>query len=71
MIGAAIVLGVVLVSSIVFTAVAAGGTRGYFEGGRCVCGHDIFIRVEGNGYFKYSPGHGVPEHRSFTVRPHD
>ena len=71
MIGAAITLGVTLVSPIIYTAVSARGTGGYFDGGRCACGNDIFIRVEGDGYFKYSPGHGVPERRSFAVHWHN
>jgi hypothetical protein len=47
---------------------SALGTRGYFREGRCACGNDIFVRILGNGYFSYSPGHEVPEHRKFTVR---
>ena len=50
---------------------SAFGTRGYFYAGRCICGHDSFIRIQGDGYFTYSPGHGVPEQRAFTVRPRE
>ena len=56
---------------IVVAAPVAGsafGTHGYFCAGRCACGNDIFVRLQGDGYFKYSPGHGVPEHHAFTVR---
>lgn len=70
-IGTAITLGVVLVAPIVSTALSASGTSGYFEDGRCACGHDSFVRIKDGGYFQYSPGHGVPEHRSFTIRAHD
>jgi hypothetical protein len=69
-VGAVIMLGLVLISPIVFTALSGNSTHGYFEGGRCLCGHDSFIRIEGGGYFQYSPGHGVPERRSFNVRLH-
>jgi len=71
MVGAVITIGVILASPIVFTAVSPGGTGDYFEDGRCACGNDIFIRIEGDGYYRYSPGHGVPERRSFTIRRHD
>ncbi len=50
---------------------SAFGTRGYFCAGRCICGHDSFVRIKGDGYFKYSPGHGVPEERAFTLRSRD
>jgi hypothetical protein len=40
----------------------------YFCEGRCACGNDIFVRIQGDGYFRYSPGHGVPEHRAFRLR---
>jgi hypothetical protein len=50
---------------------SAFGTHGYFYAGRCICGHDSFVRIHGDGYFKYSPGHGVPEERAFTLRPRD
>jgi hypothetical protein len=71
MIGAAITLGLILASPIVFTALSTRGTGGYFEDGRCACGNDIFVRIQGNGYYRYSPGHGMPESRSFTIRRHD
>jgi hypothetical protein len=64
-------LGAVLAVFLAPIAWSAFGTHGYFYDGRCVCGHDCFIRIEGDGYFKYSPGHGVPEHRAFSLRPHD
>jgi len=47
---------------------SAFGTNGYFYAGRCICGHDSFVRIQGDGYFKYSPGHGVAEDRAFTIR---
>lgn len=71
MIAVAVTMGAALVSPIIFTVLSAKGNGGYFVGGRCACGNDIFIRVEGDGYFKYSPGHGVPERRSFTVHWHN
>jgi hypothetical protein len=58
----------VFVTPIVWSAF---GTHGYFYAGRCICGHDSFVRIQGDGYFKYSPGHGVPEERAFTLRPRD
>ena len=64
-------LAVVLAVFVAPIAWSAFGTRGYFYDGRCVCGHDCFVRIQGDGYFKYSPGHGVPEHREFTLRPRD
>jgi len=53
---------------IAFLAVSASSPQGYFDGGRCACGHRIYIHVVRDGYFSYSPGHGVPEHRDFTLR---
>jgi hypothetical protein len=47
---------------------SALGTRGYFYRGRCACGNDCYVRIQGDGYFSYSPGHEVPEHREFTLR---
>jgi len=47
---------------------SAFSTHAYFRAGRCVCGNDAFVRIQGDGYFKYSPGHRVPEHRAFTLR---
>jgi hypothetical protein len=47
---------------------SALGTGGYFYDGRCACGHDCYVRIQGDGYFSYSPGHEVPEHRKFTLR---
>ena len=56
---------------LVFKSVSTPGGGVYYEGGRCICGHDIFIRIQGDGYFHYSPGHGVPEYKAFTIRSHD
>jgi hypothetical protein len=50
---------------------SAWGAHGYFDGGRCTCGNPIFIRIRDDGYFRYSPGHGVPEHRAFALRRRD
>jgi len=47
---------------------SAHGTSGYFFNGRCACGNDCYMRIQGDGYFSYSPGHGVPEYRKFTLR---
>jgi hypothetical protein len=69
-----VALGPVLALVLLPIALSAFSSRSphiYYEGGRCACGHDTFIRVTKDGYFQYSPGHGVPEHRSFTIRPHD
>ena len=55
---------------LVLTVLPTGGAHVYYDDGRCVCGHDTFIRISSNGYFKYAPGHGVPERREFSVRPH-
>ncbi len=68
--GAAAAIAALLASPILFSALSGGGTHGYFEAGRCLCGHDCFIHIRDDGYYQYSPGHGVPEHRSFAIRPH-
>jgi hypothetical protein len=47
---------------------SAIGTHGYFYRGRCVCGNEVFVRIQGDGYFSYSPGHSVPEHRALKLR---
>ena len=44
-------------------------THAYFYEGRCACGHNCYARIAGDGLFKYSPGHGVPEYRAFELRP--
>jgi hypothetical protein len=69
----AVIVGLVaaLAAFVAPIAWSAFGTHGYFYAGRCICGHDSFIRIQGDGYFKYSPGHGVPEQRAFTLRPRD
>ena len=59
---------VVFVAPIVWSM---SGSRGYFYEGRCFCGYDTFVRVQGDHYFKYSPGHGIPEHPAFTLRARD
>ncbi len=44
-------------------------THAYYYEGRCACGHNCYARIAGDGLFRYSPGHGVPEYRAFTLRP--
>ena len=61
-------LGAALIVFLAPVAWSAFGTHGYFCDGRCICGNDVFVRIRGDGYFNYSPGHGVPEHRAFTLR---
>jgi hypothetical protein len=63
--------GTLLVIFLAPIAWSAFGTRGYFDGGRCTCGNPIFNRIGDDGYFSYSPGHGVPEHRTFAARRND
>jgi hypothetical protein len=59
-------------SLLVFSAVYAAVTRrnigGWFEHGRCICGHTVYVHLHGDGYFTYAPGHGVPEHRDYNIR---
>ena len=64
-------LGAALVVFVAPIAWSALGTHGYFYAGRCICGHDSFVRIQGDGYFTYSPGHQVPEHRAFALRPRE
>lgn len=40
----------------------------YFEAGRCGCGHRILVRLKDDGYYNYSPGHGMPEYRAYGLR---
>jgi hypothetical protein len=54
---------------ILFSLASAQGRNGYFDGGRCVCGNPIYIRLSADGYWTYSPGHDVSEHRSFMLQP--
>ena len=54
---------------VLFTALSVHGPQGYFDGGRCACGHRIYIRLADDGYWTYSPGHEVSEHRSYALRP--
>jgi hypothetical protein len=61
-------VGVVLVVILTIVAWPVFRAGGYFYRGRCACGHDIFVRIVGDGLFTYSPGHGVPEHRSVNLR---
>lgn len=64
----AIALGALL-APIAFTALSARGIHGYFEDGRCACGYDKYVRIEGDDYFGYAPGHGYPPHLVFKLRP--
>jgi hypothetical protein len=64
----ALVASVGFLAPIVSTSFSRGPS-GYFYEGRCMCGHEIFIHLKGDGYFSYSPGHGAPEHRIFTLKP--
>jgi len=61
-------LGAALIAFLAPVAWSALGTHGYFCEGRCVCGNDVFVRIRGDGDFKYSPGHGVPEYCAFALR---
>ena len=45
------------------------GVDAWFDNGDCICGHHSYIHLRADGYFKYSPGHGVPETRDFGLRP--
>src|SRR3954466_9121760 len=56
---------VALMAPVVWSAFSA---HSYFDSGRCLCGHDSFVRIVGDGYFSYSPGHGVPELQQFKIR---
>lgn len=71
MIAAVATVMLALLAPTVFTVLTARGTSGYFHDGRCMCGHECFIRIEGDGYFQYSPGHGMPEQRVFALRSHN
>ena len=57
-----------LAAALAPVAWSAFGTGGYFFNGRCVCGNDCYVRIQGDAYFSYSPGHEVPEYRKFTLR---
>jgi hypothetical protein len=57
-----------LAAALASVARFALGTGGYFYSGRCVCGHDCYVHIQGDGYFSYSPGHEVPEYRKFKLR---
>jgi hypothetical protein len=57
-----------LFAILVAGAISFNGSGVYYERGRCSCGHPIFIRIAGDGYFSFSPGHGVAEHREYNLR---
>lgn len=61
-------IGAVVIVLVAVAAWPAFRLHGYFYQGRCGCGHDIFVRIQGDGLFRYSPGHGVPEYRAFRLR---
>jgi hypothetical protein len=61
-------VGVALAAALALGVWTARGTGGYFYNGRCACGNDCYVRIRGDGYYTYSPGHGVPERRKFTLR---
>jgi len=61
-------LATILLLPIAYTAFFAHGTNAYFECGRCMCGHDIFVHVVGDRYYHYSPGHGHPEYLCYNLR---
>jgi len=60
---------VVFLLPVALAVLSPHGTACYFDGGRCACGHRIYLRLVGDGFYDYSPGHGVPEYRKFTLRP--
>ncbi len=62
-------VGALLIAAFAPLVWSARGTTGYFYDGRCACGHNCYVRIQGHAYLKYSPGHQVPEHRAFTLRP--
>ena len=64
---AAIVI-TVLFAPIVYMALLSRSDCGYFADTRCICGHNCYIHIKSDGYHQYSPGHQVPEHRSFDLR---
>ena len=56
-----------LAAALAPVAWSALGTGGYFYDGHCVGGNDCCVRIQGDGYLSYSPGHEVPEYRKFTL----
>ena len=58
----------ILLLPIAYTTFFRHGTNAYFEEGRYMCGHDIFIHIAGDRYFRYSPGHGTPEYLCCSLR---
>jgi hypothetical protein len=64
-------LGTALLVFLAPLAWSASSTRGYFEDGRCMCGYNVYIPIKGDGYFRYSPGHGHQEGRLWTLRKRD
>src|SRR5690242_1373932 len=43
---------------------------GWFDGYQCACGLSVYIHVKGDRYFQYAPGHHMPEHLCYNLRPH-
>jgi|ERR1043166_1349180 hypothetical protein len=63
------VVAAVLAAVLSVTLYATTDARAYYIQGRCVCGHNGYVRIVGTDYLSYSPGHGMPEHLSFIARP--
>jgi hypothetical protein len=63
-----------IVAALVFVAPvvwSSFGTYGYFDGGRCMCGNTIYIRIHQDGYYDFSPGHKHKEELLFKLRARD
>ena len=69
--GAAVGLVIIPLLPMIDAILSRGSLRGYYEDGRCACGHDSYVHIEGDRYWQYSPGHGMPEQHLFNVRPCD
>ena len=57
-----------LLAPLLFTVAWSRGAQGYFESGRCLCGHASFTYLMQGGYYHYSPGHGMGPHRVFNLK---
>lgn len=56
---------------IIAALLSSGSLAGYYQDVRCACGHDSYIHIDGDSYYQYSPGHGMPEQHLFDARPRD
>ena len=64
-------IGVMAVGVLLLLGVFTVISSRYYEdrGARCLCGYEGLIQIKDDGYYRISPGHGVPASLAYKLRP--